>query len=711
MSGILKAVRQRGLLMNSENHCPDCGAELAANALAGLCPACLLKEALHTQSFPSGEAESAGEAPFVPPKPEELAAHFPDLEILEFIGRGGMGMVYKARQRRLDRMVALKILSPKIGHDPAFAERFAREARAMALLSHPHIVTVYDFGQTTASPASLGIAAEGEEPLYYFLMEFVDGLTLRQLLDTGRIAPEEALAIVPQICEALQYAHDKGVVHRDIKPENILLAKSGEVKIADFGLAKLMRRETKDYTLTGEGQVMGTPQYMAPEQIEHPQEVDHRADIYSLGVVFYQMLTGELPIGRFAAPSKKVEIDVRLDEVVLRALEKEPELRYQRASEIKTQVESIVHSPVGECATGTADLKAAQSSGAPPPDTGRANGTSTAIDQKVLEQARWQVSGPSVGLLALGLLELLMVPVMFTVLVILWMRAGAAGIAVFALILPGLVVAIGALTIAAALKMRRLEGYGLAIAASILALIVSPSNLIGLAIGIWSLVVLCREDVAKAFEQNRRAKPATPVAGKTAAIIAGTLLVVFGPLLVIGMARAFLLNDFGNRTRDTILQPSNFGPVLERTVETSFQGKYAIDLDKGMLHTPPAAMQGRDEQARNHWIRAVGADAVANLGSGLIGRDMLLTSVDNSTWDRPSAAMIQHWSTMEPARPGVEITAEMPGKGRLPVTYLFKTREGSVGLLQIVGFTDDPPGVKIRYKLVRGEAQNTGQDN
>ncbi len=178
-------------------------------------------------------------------------------------------------------------------------------------------------------------------------MEFVDGVNLRRLLDTGKLASEEALAIVPQVCDALQYAHDHGVVHRDIKPENVLLDKEGRVKIADFGVAKLVGRDASDLTLTGAGQIMGTPQYMAPEQIEHPLEVDHRADIYSLGVVFYQMLTGELPLGRFAPPSKKVQIDVRLDEVVLRALEKEPERRYQQVSEIKTRVETIVKTPPG----------------------------------------------------------------------------------------------------------------------------------------------------------------------------------------------------------------------------------------------------------------------------------------------------------------------------------------------------------------------------
>ena len=231
-----------------------------------------------------------------PPDPFELARHFPHLEILELLGQGGMGAVYKARHRRLDRLVALKILPSEVSADPAFAERFTREARACARMNHPHVVTLYDFGEAGG--------------LYYLLMELVDGVNLRRMITGGKLEPREALAIVPQICEALQYAHDEGIVHRDIKPENILLDKKGRVKIADFGLAKLVHRDDTPagraaFTLTGSQQVMGTPHYMAPEQTERPQGVDHRADIYSLGVVFYEMLTGELPLGRFAAPSHK----------------------------------------------------------------------------------------------------------------------------------------------------------------------------------------------------------------------------------------------------------------------------------------------------------------------------------------------------------------------------------------------------------------------
>jgi hypothetical protein len=178
-------------------------------------------------------------------------------------------------------------------------------------------------------------------------MEYVDGVNLRQAIRDKQLAPPQALDVVGQVCGALQFAHAAGVVHRDIKPENILLDRNGVVKIADFGLAKLRGASAANLQLTATNQVMGTPHYMAPEQMERPQEVDHRADIYSLGVVFYELLTGELPLGRFPPPSQKAGTDARLDEVVLRALERDPGRRFQQAGEVKTAVESLHGSPAG----------------------------------------------------------------------------------------------------------------------------------------------------------------------------------------------------------------------------------------------------------------------------------------------------------------------------------------------------------------------------
>ena len=323
--------------------CSGCQKPLEAGTPDGLCPECLLMAGLGTgvDMGPDSEPES-GRTPFVVPSLEEVARLFPQVEILGFIGRGGMGAVYKARQKSLDRVVAVKILPPGIGKNAAFAERFTREAKALARLNHPGIVTIHEFGQ-----------ADG---LFFFLMEFVDGVSLRHLMEVERISAREALSIVPQICDALQYAHDQGIVHRDIKPENILLDRLGRVKVADFGLAKLVGTDAGGSPLTpalspggGEGvsalteagKVMGTPQYMAPEQREHPTEVDHRADIYSLGVVFYQMLTGELPGKPIEAPSRRGQVDGRLDDVVLRAMEKEPQRRYQQVSQMRTAVETI----------------------------------------------------------------------------------------------------------------------------------------------------------------------------------------------------------------------------------------------------------------------------------------------------------------------------------------------------------------------------------
>ncbi|NQV32395.1 MAG: serine/threonine protein kinase, partial [Phycisphaeraceae bacterium] len=357
--------------MEPKQTCSECGNPMEAGALTGLCPACMMQVGLGSVETNPAFPKQSDTQPFAAPSVQELAGLFPQLEIQALIGVGGMGAVYKAHQRDLDRPVALKILVPRREYDPGFAERFMREARALARLNHPHIVAVYDFGH--------------KDQLNYFIMEFVDGPNLRQVQKAGEMSPNEALAIIPQICEALQFAHNEGVVHRDIKPENVLLDQKGRVKIADFGLAKIVGKQAQNLTLTQEGHVMGTPHYMAPEQVEHPHEVDHRADIYSLGVVFYEMLTGELPLGKFAPPSCKVQVDVRLDEVVLKTLEKEPGLRYQQVSQVATEVQTISTTP-------------------------QETRSETSAQAEAMTQAAHQLRGPGIGLIVTGLLEWILVP-------------------------------------------------------------------------------------------------------------------------------------------------------------------------------------------------------------------------------------------------------------------------------------------------------------
>ncbi len=327
----------------SADHCPRCGSALDPAAPQNPCPRCLFSAAMApTQSGAAAQPTSE------PLSPAALAPHFPQLEILECLGRGGMGVVYKARQKALGRIVALKILAPERSTDPGFAERFTAEARMLASLNHPNIVTIHDFGESGG--------------FYHLVMEYVDGVNLRQAMTAGRFTPEQALAIVPPVCEALQYAHDHGVVHRDIKPENLLLDQQGRVKVADFGIAKLLGSATAggpdaaaagkvpaDAPPAGAGaggpetlgaSAAGTPQYMAPEQRARGA-VDHRADIYSLGVVLYELLTGTLPGHSLKDASRRIQVDVRLDEVVLRALAVAPELRFPTATEFRTRVEAL----------------------------------------------------------------------------------------------------------------------------------------------------------------------------------------------------------------------------------------------------------------------------------------------------------------------------------------------------------------------------------
>ena len=309
----------------SSPKCPLCGAALPDDAVNGCCPRCLMAGAMQP-------TQASDQAAAIPPlTAEELAPHFPQLEILECLGRGGMGVVYEARQKSLNRLVALKLLAPERAGDPQFAARFEKEAQALAALNHPNIVGVYDFGQAGG--------------FYFLLMEFVDGVNLRQLIHAKKLTPKEALSIVPPVCDALQCAHEHGIVHRDIKPENLLIDKAGTVKIADFGIAKIVGdSDGEDATAKTEGTMaQGTPDYAAPEQSNGT--ADHRSDIYSLGVVLYEMLTGERPKENITPPSKRVQVDIRIDEIVLRALEKTPELRFATALEFRTQVEAFANVP------------------------------------------------------------------------------------------------------------------------------------------------------------------------------------------------------------------------------------------------------------------------------------------------------------------------------------------------------------------------------
>ena len=328
------------------NQCPQCGNPLPDSAPLGGCPSCMLAQGLQAdgrvaQTSPPGHHWSA-------PSVEQVNGLFPQLEVMTLLGQGGMGAVYHARQTVLDREVALKILPHEVSKDPAFEERFVREARALAQLSHPNIVAVYEFGQ--------------QDGMFFLLMELVDGITLREAITDRTLDPNDALPVISQICNALEYAHGQGVVHRDIKPENILLDLQGRVKIADFGLAKLVN-DAAPWHLTGTHQVMGTPHYMAPEQVERPLDVDHRADVFSLGVVFYELLTGQLPLGRFKLPSEVSTSDVKWDAIVLKTLERDPADRFQSVEAVSSAIADgrnvSVPPPLPTAAPPTADTATA----------------------------------------------------------------------------------------------------------------------------------------------------------------------------------------------------------------------------------------------------------------------------------------------------------------------------------------------------------------
>ena len=297
-----------------------------------------------------GTGGSKPSGPWVPPTAEELHKLLPQYEIVKMLGRGGMGAVYMGRQISLDRPVAIKILSNALEEaDASFAERFKNEAKAMGKLTHPGIVAVHAFGET-------------EGGLLYIVMEFVEGTDVsRMIAKEGRLHTDHAMAITAHVCDALGYAHERGIIHRDIKPANIMVGYDGAVKVADFGLAKMTHSNSTG--LTQSGMAMGTLHYMAPETLMLGSAVDHRADIYAVGVMLYQMLAGKLPQGMFELPSMLVPgLDPRYDAIIAKALREDREVRYQSIRDMRADLDSILTQPVVkvEDKPGEAPVEAAQ---------------------------------------------------------------------------------------------------------------------------------------------------------------------------------------------------------------------------------------------------------------------------------------------------------------------------------------------------------------
>jgi serine/threonine protein kinase/formylglycine-generating enzyme required for sulfatase activity len=267
--------------------------------------------------------------PWQPPEPEDLAPELPQYEILGLLGRGGMGAVYRARQRSLNREVAIKVLPPTIEDaDMHYAERFIAEAQSKGRLEHPNIIAVYDAGQTPGG-------------LLYFVMQYVQGTDVSQMIRlAGKLPPEHAYAITAQVCEALAYAHRNGLIHRDIKPANIMVDTQGRVKIADFGLAKLI---TEDSGYTHSNMAVCKTDFVAPEALIPGVPLDGRADLYAVGVMLYQMLTGTIPRAAFKPASVMVPgLDVRFDQIVFKAMQVNREERHRSAAELRQHLDSLL---------------------------------------------------------------------------------------------------------------------------------------------------------------------------------------------------------------------------------------------------------------------------------------------------------------------------------------------------------------------------------
>ena len=318
--------------MTQTLRCPGCGAAFDAKTGSiregGVqCPSCLT-------TVPVFEEDT-----WVPGRPraesglEQVELEIEGYEILNPLGQGGMGAVLEGKQISLGRRVAIKVLSPALARDDSFVERFEREAAALARLAHPNIVTIIERGKSADS--------------VYFIMEYVEGVDgeaptdLRAVLNERALSTGEVKHFVTQVARALAYAHENGIIHRDIKPGNVMIDRHGNAKVADFGIASIANQQL-DSRLTAPSAGMGTLDYMAPEQRDNAATVDQRADVYSLGVLLYEMLTGKLPRGAYSPASKIVPgIDPGWDKLIAQALQPQAEDRLPSMNAFIEHLEKI----------------------------------------------------------------------------------------------------------------------------------------------------------------------------------------------------------------------------------------------------------------------------------------------------------------------------------------------------------------------------------
>ena len=281
-------------------------------------------------NFLMSETEYA--AIFQAPEIEEVALLFPAYDVHSLIACGGMGAVYKATQRSLDRMTAIKILPREFSTDEEFRKGFESEAKAMAKLNHPNLIGVYDFGEAGG--------------MLYIIMEYVAGQSLFHSTDGYEVEQGDALSVVINVCAGLEHAHSHGILHRDIKPGNILLDLTMKPKIGDFGLARALESQIQE----GE-QIFGTPGYTAPEVLSPPFTFDQRADVFSVGVMLHELLTGGLPEVDPRPPSQICGCNSRLDAVIKKATNPDPDMRYSSAFELGAALDAIAKSPAGALLT------------------------------------------------------------------------------------------------------------------------------------------------------------------------------------------------------------------------------------------------------------------------------------------------------------------------------------------------------------------------